>query len=343
MTYATGGRIQAADHNSASTYLADIWGVGNGRFGYGQSTTYIAPVAVGDLIRNDEWNNLDTVLELTTQHQAIVPYVPSSYDPGFVSVVGGTSIRPWTHYVPYIQRSYANCGNVYSVTDSVADTTTYTGYWGHDNSRTLSMTQTLTFASADAARYFFNSGGKIKLSFAHTGGITSRDSLWRRLCTDAGTIEIGYQNTKKLGGNALATDYTILNNNNGGYWANMNGHPLEHYRQFPSISNSPYGYGYGYGYGYNNPYYYNSYYGGQDTLDYIQVLVSTAGSAGTHGGLGVDLVITTNFVNGTIISPTGNDFVTGTTTTSLIKAAPGLSYITPSWGSIDFRGATSLV
>lgn len=341
MTYATGGRIQAADYNTISTSLGEIWGVGNGRFGYGQSTTYIAPVTVGNLVRNAEWNNLDAVLELTTQHQAITTYNPGTYDTGFTSVVGGTSIKPLNHYVPYVRTSHINCGNVYSVTDSVADTTTYTGYWGHDNSRTLSMTQTVSFASADSARYFFNSGGRIKLSFSHVGGMTSRDSLWRRLCTDAGTIEIGYLNTKKLGGNALATDFTILNNNNGGYWSNTNGQPLEHYRQFPAISNNPYGYGYGYGYG--NPYYYNGYYGAQDTLDYIQVLVSTAGSAGAHGGLGTDLVITTNFVNGTVITPTGNDFVTGTTTTSLIKSSPGASYITPTWGSIDFRGATALV
>jgi len=338
MTYVTGGLVQANDYNTASTTLGNVWGIGSGAYGYGQDTTYIAPVVAGDLIRNAEWNNLDAILELATQHQNITTYNPASIDSGFTSVIAGTTIKPYGHYVPYIQQATRNTGNTYAVTDSVASTTSYTGIWGHDAARTLSVTQTLTFASADAARYYFNAGGKIKLNFTHTGGNTSRDVLWRNLCNSAGTIEIGYRNTKRLGGDPLATNFTIRNQGNGGYWTITPGTPIEHYRQYPAAGYSEY---YGGG-GYNYNYHYN--YNYIDTLDYIQVLLTTSGSTGSHGGLGTNLIITTNFVNGTMITPAGNDHVSGTTVTSLVKSSPGRTYLPiNTWGTASFNGVASLI
>ena len=360
MTYVAGGRAQASDYNYfvsgnvSHPNVGLIWGRGYGKYGLGQDTTYVAPVAVGDLIRNDEWNNMDAVLALTTQHQAVTTYTPSTYDPGFVSVIAGRPIKTFSHYAPYIQQAYNNTGLVYSVTDSVPNLTTYTGYWGHTNARTLSVTQTLSFSDADAARYYFNAGGKIKLSFTHTGGTTARDSLWNTLCIAAGTVEIGYKNTKRLGGDSLA-QYTALNANNGGYWANTAGNSLEHFRQF-SASNYYYNNYYNYPYNYSqshatvrpitNTYnYYNNYYY-NDTLDYIQVLIKPKGDPGVSGGLGLKLEITTNFVNGTIVTPSGSDTVTGTTTVSLVKASPGRNYLNsdvPAYGTISFIGTASLL
>ena len=92
MTYVTGGQIQANDYNTASTLNSTVWGVGLGPHGYGQDTTYISPVSIGNLIRNVEWNNLDAVLNLTTQHQGITNYNPGTLVPGFTSVVAGTPI-----------------------------------------------------------------------------------------------------------------------------------------------------------------------------------------------------------------------------------------------------------
>lgn len=380
MAYEPGGIARAADYDklvAAPGLQPDganagiVWGEGYGRFGYGQDLTHIAPVAVGDLVRTQEWNNLDAILHKIVGHQGDV-YDPTVHDPSFTTVVAGTPIRTFTHYSPYVLQAYNNVGNVYATTQAPfahgvhgvgqptkSHVTSYRGLWGHVSQRTLQFTQELTFETADSARYFFNAGGKIRLTLAHTGGTSARDGFWNNMAGDMGTISIEYRNTRKIGGAGIkGTDYTILNNTNGGYWAGNPGQELEHYKQYPA---QQYGYYYNYNYknsqtvktkvvmpdtNYNYNYNYNYGYYYQDTQDYIQILVDTSGPTGMLGGLGNVLTITVNLVNGRTITPDSSDVIDGTTSLSLVPLTPGTEFLDtkdPTWDYIDFNGLVSMI
>jgi hypothetical protein len=65
----------------------------------------------------------------------------------------------------------------------------------------LTFTHTATFANGDAARYFFNSGGQIKMTVAHPNG-TGINLLLNNLCSNVGTVAMSAvtSGTQTIGG-----------------------------------------------------------------------------------------------------------------------------------------------
>jgi hypothetical protein len=104
----------------------------------------------------------------------------------------------------------------------------------------ISFVNTVTFASADAARYFFNAGGLIKIDVSKTATGNTGDPEWNdlanTLCGDiyisggaysqtiAGTV---YQGTKQVGGSGTPN---ILTTTTG--WFDLTGTPTIVYKQF---------------------------------------------------------------------------------------------------------------
>ena len=316
--------------NQYAPSLGIVWGMGYGRWGYGQDSNYIAPVVVGEKIFAQDWENINDILNYTSQHQGNT-YVPL---PNNTFFTGGIITKtPQTTLAAGVNTVYNGAGMVANNSDSTPYVTPYNGYWGDSGNRELVFTQEINFLSADAARYFFNAGGKIKLSFSRTGGdASSRNTFWTNLCAAAGTVAIGYRNTLRLGGNINAP-YTALNNNNGGFWANGTNF-IEHLRTFATGSDY-YGYGYGY-YGYND---YYDYYGYNNTNDYIKVDVKVSGPAGDRAGLGNKVTVRTTFKNGTVVVPNSADRIGGTTTVSLVVSSPWTEYITDTWGTYTIPNA----
>lgn len=359
MTYATGDQIRAADYNqfaigavsapppSTIANAGLVWGSGYGRYGIGQDTTVIRPVATGNLIRAQEWDNMDAVLQAMTEHQQGTGTYTS---PG--PVVAGALIRPVTHFPPFIQAAYNKTGTSFINVDGPARPTSYgpAGIWGHTGSRALRFVQTFSFNNADDLRHYFNAGGKIKLSFTHTGLNTSaRNTFWTNMCLAAGTIIIGHNTTTKVGGNGTFTPgltdygygygggsngkYTVLGAA-GGFWANAAGVPKLHFKQYGTTG----GYGYGYG-GYGD---YGGYGYGTDTDDYITVELRVTGAAGVNGGLGSVLEITTKFENALVVTPASADQVIGTSTVSAVLSAPDTNYLLLyPWTVNTFNGVVS--
>jgi hypothetical protein len=82
----------------------------------------------------------------------------------------------------------------------------------------VTFTQTITFASGDAARYYFNAGGRVTLSYSRSGGsATSQNTAITDLCTACGTITLtggsgtatiaggSFTGTNKTGGSGAPT------------------------------------------------------------------------------------------------------------------------------------------
>jgi hypothetical protein len=128
-----------------------------------------------------------------------------------------------------------------SGSDSTVSSVTTTSW---NTSSTLS--KTFTFASRNQLRYFFNTGGMIRLSWSRTGGTTSsQNTAWTDTLTAAGTIVltsdgasktiagVAYTGTTKIGGSGTNQ---ILLTANGIY--DIASTPAIYFKQIP-----PSGYG----------------------------------------------------------------------------------------------------
>ena len=247
MTYISGNTILASDYNTiawgsslGNTFVdtpanaAVLFGTGVGRYGLGGSTTGI-PAVVPYNINNPsdpnstvaatQWSNLITMVNNMRNYQ-IAGY--SSIAP----VVAGNPVAVIPQLSTQITNAAAAMGTcALSTVDSTATNLTWSsGTWGASGNRRLTFTQNLTFASGDAARYFFNAGGKVKISFSRSGGTSnSRNTTWTNLLNACGTVVFGYMNTTKSAGSDTPT--TIRNIDNGGYW-NMTLTDVIHFKQY---------------------------------------------------------------------------------------------------------------
>jgi hypothetical protein len=156
--------------------------------------------------------------------------------------VAGNTISILANVNTDITNCYNNRGN------AVANGTQFTG-WTGTNSKTaatsgatwtITFTNTVTFASADAARYFFNAGGRIKIDVSKTSTGNTGDPEWNdlanTLCGDifitggaysqtiAGTV---YTGTTKSGG--TGTPNTLATTTG---WFDLTGTPTIVYKQF---------------------------------------------------------------------------------------------------------------
>jgi hypothetical protein len=220
MTYSSGGLIQAADYNGfASTNVgANVnatWGTSVTSAGYGQ--TDIATVSAAGTVTATQWATLVNTIASMAAHQGTTITARSA-------PVATNLIQILAAVNTDITACYNNRGN------AVANGTQFTGYTGTNSKTaatsgtpwTITFTNTVTFASANAARYFFNAGGRIKIDVSKTSTGATGDPEWNdlanTLCGDifitggdytqtiAGTA---YTGTTKIGGtgtpNTLAT------------------------------------------------------------------------------------------------------------------------------------------
>jgi len=210
MTYISGGLIQATDYNGfVSTNAAninDLWGAGAGDEGYGQ--TAISTVSTAGTITATQWAALvNTLSSLGSQTNTTLTARTAPTAGGLISILSAVNTD--------ITNVTTNRNNAAAVGSQ------FTGYSGTNSKTagtsgatwTITFTNTVTFASAAAARYFFNGGGLIKLDVHKTSTGNLGDPEWNdlaaTLCGDifisgAGTAHTiagtSYTGTTKIGG-----------------------------------------------------------------------------------------------------------------------------------------------
>jgi hypothetical protein len=115
--------------------------------------------------------------------------------PGVVNVNVGDPINfgasaPNTNYNTILEQAIANRFQIagsQSVVNSTANLT-YSTPW----STSLTATLTCTFSTADQARYFFNSGGKVRFTTTLSGGSsTAQINAWTNFLASVGTQSFG--------------------------------------------------------------------------------------------------------------------------------------------------------
>jgi hypothetical protein len=179
MTYTSGGLIQATDYNgfvstTANANINDVWGTGSGDKGWGQSA--LATVSATNTVTATQWASLvNTLASMGSQTGTGIT--------ARTAPTAGTVIGILAALNTDLTNVTTNRNN------AVANGTQYTSWTGTNSvtagksagAWTMTFTNTVTFASANAARYFFNAGGRIKLDVSKTATGATGDPEWNDL------------------------------------------------------------------------------------------------------------------------------------------------------------------
>ena len=300
MTYTAGSVIDDADYNGFAASTDTVWGSGGGTNGYGQTNT-VGFAGAGATVTATQWATLLTRIASAAAHQGTT--ISAIANP-----TAGNTIAAYAALSTNVSAISGNSNAASSGSDSTATTSTTSGW-----TASATTSKTVTFASANAMRYFFNSGGMIRIGFSRSGGTaSSQNTSWSTLLTSAGAIVLTgagspgaqktiagtlYYGTTKIGGSGTAT---TLAEGVGAY--NLTGSPQTLYQQYATT------------YTY--------------TANYVQI---TATATSTVITFAVTLIDT---------GGTGVDLVDGTLAMTTTIRQPSTTYIANTWGTITQNAAT---
>lgn len=159
MAYSQGSIISASDYNelvAGTNKINTVWGVGSGNIGYGQSN--IANVSVSSTVTATQWATLINTVNSIITHQ-------TGTGTGMSATTAGSTINFLSTLQANITSAYTNrlnysAGQGTTVTGTVFSPV-YNDAIGNWTADTWTFTRTITFSSANAARYFFNCGGAL--------------------------------------------------------------------------------------------------------------------------------------------------------------------------------------
>jgi hypothetical protein len=327
MTYSSGGLIQAVDYNgfvstTAGANVNDIWSTGATDKGYGQ--TALATVAAAGSITAAQWASLVNTLASMGSHQGTTITARTAPVAGnTISILAALNTDLTT--LTTNRGNAAASGSQYTLWTGTSSKTSATG--SGSTAWTITFTHTITWASAAAARYFFNAGGRIKWETSKTADVTAADTEWNDLAnTLVGDIYItggtatqtiagtAYTGTTKIGGTGSPT--TLLTTTG---WYDLLTTDTIIYKQFADTS----------------PY----------TGQFIQISAKTAGS-------GTQLVLTTVWTDPGGSGAGSSDNISGGTATTGITFGtapatvvtyfpPSTTYLSAAWGTPTVAATTA--
>lgn len=207
MAYQKGDVITAATLNGFLTTMRTVYGQGTGDRGYGVTTITQANVTTTATVLSSHWTNLRGMMATVATHQ------------GSNSVIVPANLMDATDVITAHETS-APSSNTYEIDGIITelDTNRLTAAAGGMTLSSAAATTTratawtsiagaikVDFGSEDAARYFFNSGGEIRVRFAHASGVSDRDDAWRSIITSIGTVAIKANSSTRSG--AISTSF----------------------------------------------------------------------------------------------------------------------------------------
>ena len=315
MTYAQNQLIQSTDYNTlvggnpttTINTLNATWGTGGATAGYGQTAE--ANVAVGDTVAATKWANLVNKTSSAASHQGTT--ITSVSAP-----VTGGNVTYLSAIPSNLITIYSNRGNAATQGSTTANSIAYGSTW----STALTFTHTVTFANGDAARYFFNSGGQLKLTCSHANSTAGINLLFNNLASNVGTVVMSAPTTgavtisgtsfngiTKIGGGGSAPTIST----NSGYYA-MTTSNANVFTQIASTGPSGY------------------------LRTFIRVIAKSNGTQGANGDTGSIVTLFTIWDE----VPDGLTVGTGTTVT-VTAQAPETTNLANSWGTISVAGSAT--
>jgi hypothetical protein len=182
-----GTNIFSAQYITIQDKAQSLMGSGSATRGYGQ-TVQSSDVFTGNTITKAQWDLLRyDIVNIRFHQDGVVP--------GIITVnvgdpIGFGASSPNSNYDTLLETAISNRFRIagsQSVVNSAASQT-YTTPW----STSLTATLTCTFSTADQARYFFNSGGKVRFTTSLSGGSsTAQINAWINFLASVGTQSFG--------------------------------------------------------------------------------------------------------------------------------------------------------
>jgi hypothetical protein len=211
MAYSAGGLIEAVDYNgfvntNTNANVNGVWSTGSTDRGWGQ--TALATVAAAGTITATQWATLVNTISSMASHTGTAITARTAPVAGNTINILAALNTDLTNITTNRQNAVANGAQFTGWTGTNSKTAaTAAGAWS------ITFVNTVTFASADAARYFFNAGGRIKIDVSKSSTGATGDPEWNDLAnTLSGDIFItggtatqtiagaNYTGTTKVGG-----------------------------------------------------------------------------------------------------------------------------------------------
>lgn len=324
MAYQQFGTIQASDYNgfvgainsTAANQLNTVWGVGNGRYGLNQTQVQqVVGNSASYKVTPAQWNALiDAMNALKNQQGSTIVPISVTSQGQLITAQMTTETTPRAQFLANLTTLYTNANNAAAQGNTTSVITTRSTTW----TNAITFVHTITFPSANQARYFFNAGGQIVLTFGAQSGNFVND-MWNKLCTACGAIYISsgngwtsniagtlFNGIQKVGGSG--TPVTIAGSQNRGYYG-LTTSNQEIFRQLASVGPSGY------------------------LGSFLSISARTNGAQGANGDNGNIITVTTTFDN----IPNGGNTTRGTvaanSTVTCALRYPSVTYLNNTWGS----------
>jgi hypothetical protein len=310
MTYSSGGLIQGSDYNNfvgasaanVSGQLNTVLGTGRGDAGYGQ-TTVTNVTAVTDTITATQWTTLVNGVDKVRKHQSAAGYSNlATYTAGqtinATNNISGALTTGYSSRLTYAAQGSTTTGATFSPVFSIANQTA---------AATFSFSRTVTFASADQARYFFNAGGQINFvitGVTNTGATTRGASLATLAATNFAS--------KKMGGNEFVArtgtggTLNLDGTTNTGYYSGTTSNVAK-----TTITGTTTAY----------------------TSDTLNFYMKTNGAQGSNADAGTVVTLSMDLTSAAQ-SPAFNDSINITVNHRVDIIYPSTTFLTNSWGTV---------
>ena len=299
MTYSSGGLIQATDYNGlASTNAANVayvLGTGSQQFGYGQDITSIASVSAAGTVTATQWAGLVHSINKVLGHQGGAGAQLASGSN--IGITAGATIAAFANVSTAVTTINTNKLDFNSTRGTLVTGADFDATF---STSTFTRTITVTFASADQARYFFNAGGRFSLVFVPSGLTdNAKEQSYTDLMNAIGTLHLDALTSTRTGtGETVTTNGLAI-----GYWDLTTSN-----QTIIKLTSDNANY----------------------TANTLEVFMRVAGAAGTNGGLGTQVIYDITYTDGA--DEAFDDAVSGTFRHRVDITPPETTFLANSWG-----------
>ena len=213
MGYAASDKILPAEYNAFLTNTSNsgdiaayginhIMGTGLLNLGLGQTTLHTVNTA--EKITVAQWNSLWTAMNNIQNHTNITELTSTvSREVGDVIAVKAALLTDLNALATAVQGGSTSATAI-TTSASVRSVTTASEGWDSTATHEISI----TWASANAMRFYFNQGGKVRIVQSATAvSLSAKDNSYVDLGTAIGNLDIGSQSSTRSGtGETLSTN-----------------------------------------------------------------------------------------------------------------------------------------
>ena len=324
MAYQTGDTILDDEYNNFATgsiggsatdsaNVNNLWGTGSGDRGYGQTTT-VSAVSAGSNVTATQWSTLlSRITTLGSQQGTSLTGMTSPSAGDEIAVIGAISANLTSLHTNRLNKAANGTAEGAVNSDS-------TGNW----STSAIQEVTVTFDSADEARYYFNAGGYIQINpqmVSYTSDAKARS--WDALTQMCGTIRLEAQGTAVSGSSnsitvteAHTSSQTTLATTIGYYDMTTSYQTI--FQRDLTTSGSPYISG-----GANN----------------VKIEAKSNGTQGSNSDTGTVITFKISFLDASTDQTYDKseydplDVMDGTVRNSFNRVPPSTTYLTATWGT----------